>query len=45
MVDYHYRVKEWMAHFLKDKTGQKWITEGKSFLDREKEKKKLQEKK
>ena len=45
MVDYHYRVKQWMAHFLKEESGEKWITEGKSFLDREKEKKTLQEKK
>ena len=34
-----------MAHFLKEESGEKWITEGKSFLDREKEKKTLQEKK
>jgi len=41
MVDYHYRVREWMAHFLKHETGRKWITEGKSFLEREKEKEDL----
>ncbi|RCL33186.1 MAG: S9 family peptidase [Verrucomicrobia bacterium] len=41
MVDYHYRVREWMEHFLKDETGRKWITEGKSFLEREKEKEDL----
>ncbi len=44
MVDYHYRVREWMAHFLKDETGRKWITEGKSFLEREKEKEDLKKK-
>ncbi|MCH2064673.1 MAG: prolyl oligopeptidase family serine peptidase [Roseibacillus sp.] len=44
MVDYHYRVREWMAHFLKDETGRKWITEGKSFLAREKEKEELKKK-
>ena len=45
MVDYHYRVKEWMAHFLQKEAGGKWITEGQSFLDREKEKKEIQDKK
>ncbi len=44
MVDYHYRVREWMAHFLKNETGRKWITEGKSFLEREKEKEELKKK-
>ena len=45
MVDYHYRVKEWMAHYLKGTEGKKWITEGKSFLEREKEKEDLKAKK
>ena len=45
MVDYHYRVKEWMAHYLKGSEGKKWITEGKSFLEREKEKEDLKAKK
>ena len=44
MVDYHYRVREWMAHFLKNETGNKWITEGKSFLEREKEKEEIKKK-
>lgn len=41
MVDYHYRVKEWMAHHVKgaETEAPKWITEGKSFLEREQEKK------
>lgn len=37
-VDYHYRILEWLAHYLKGETAPKWITEGKSFLEREKEK-------
>jgi dipeptidyl aminopeptidase/acylaminoacyl peptidase len=44
MVDYHYRVREWMAHFLKGKSENQWITEGKSFLEREKEKEDLKKK-
>ena len=44
MVDYHYRVREWMAHFLKNETCKKWITEGKSFQEREKEKEELKKK-
>ena len=44
MVDYHYRVREWMGHFLKKETGRRWITEGKSFLEREKEKEDLRKK-
>ena len=45
MVDYHYRVKAWMAHHVKGEDGEKWITEGKSFLEREKEMEELKEKK
>jgi dipeptidyl aminopeptidase/acylaminoacyl peptidase len=47
MVDYHYRVKEWMAHYVKGAEPEtpKWITEGKSFLEREKEKEDLKNKK
>ncbi|MGC6457705.1 MAG: prolyl oligopeptidase family serine peptidase [Akkermansiaceae bacterium] len=37
MVDYHYRVKEWFNHYLKKEEPKKWITEGKSWLDRQKE--------
>lgn len=42
MVDYHYRVLEWFGHYLKEQEAPKWITEGKSYLDRQKE---LEEKK
>ena len=41
-VDYHHRVLEWFEHYLKKEEAKKWITEGKSFLDRQKE---LEEKK
>ncbi len=44
-VDYHYRVKEWFAHHVKGEDPGNWITEGKSFLEREKEKEALKEKK
>lgn len=37
MVDYHYRVLEWFGHYLKKHEAQKWITEGKSYLDRKEE--------
>jgi len=37
MVDYHYRILEWFSHYLKKKEGPKWITEGKSYLDRKEE--------
>ena len=37
MVDYHYRVLEWFGHYLKEKEAPKWITEGKSYLDRKEE--------
>lgn len=36
-VDYHHRILEWFGHYLKDEEAKKWITEGKSFLDRQKE--------
>ena len=36
-VDYHYRVLEWFGHYLKEEDAKKWITEGKSYLDRQKE--------
>ncbi|YCM44561.1 prolyl oligopeptidase family serine peptidase [Verrucomicrobiaceae bacterium 227] len=37
MVDYHYRVLEWFGHYLKETEAPKWITEGKSYLDRKEE--------
>ncbi len=36
-VDYHYRILEWCDHYLKDSAPKPWITEGQSFLDRQKE--------
>jgi len=36
-VDYHYRILEWLAHYLKDKKAPKWITEGQSYLERKEE--------
>ena len=36
-VDYHHRILEWFGHYLKGEEAKKWITEGKSFLDRQKE--------
>jgi hypothetical protein len=38
MVDYHYRVREWFDTHVKGHAAPKWITEGKSFLERQKEK-------
>ena len=38
MVDYHYRVREWFDTHVKGHEAPKWITEGKSFLERQKEK-------
>ena len=45
MVDYHYRVREWFAHHVKGDEAGKWITDGKSFLEREKEKEELKKNK
>ena len=36
-VDYHYRVLEWFGHYLQEKEAPKWITEGKSYLERQQE--------
>ena len=36
-IDYHYRVLEWFGHYLQKKDAQKWITEGKSYLERQQE--------
>ncbi|MGD7652658.1 MAG: S9 family peptidase, partial [Verrucomicrobiales bacterium] len=36
-VDYHYRILEWLGHYLKDEKAPKWITEGKSYLERKDE--------
>ena len=45
MVDYHYRVKEWFHHYLQNAEPKKWITEGKSWIDRQKEIEERKEKK
>jgi dipeptidyl aminopeptidase/acylaminoacyl peptidase len=36
-VDYHYRILEWFGHYLKGEKAPKWVTEGQSHLDRQKE--------
>ena len=36
-VDYHYRILEWFGHYLKGEKAPKWMTEGQSHLDRQKE--------
>ena len=36
-VDYHYRILDWFGHHLKGEKAQRWITEGQSHLDRQKE--------
>ena len=45
MVDYHYRVLEWFETHVKGKKAPKWITEGKSYLERQSEKEGKDEKK
>lgn len=35
-VDYHWRVREWFGHYVKGEPAPKWLTEGTSFLEREK---------
>lgn len=45
MVDYHYRILEWFGHYLQDHEAQKWITEGTSYLERQKELEDKKEKK
>ena len=36
-IDYQHRIFEWFGHYLKDEQAAAWITNGKSFLDRERE--------
>ena len=36
-IDYHRRVKEWFAHYLKGEPAPDWITSGVKFLDKDKE--------
>lgn len=37
-IDYHRRINQWFAHYLKDEPAPAWITDGVRYLDREKEK-------
>jgi dipeptidyl aminopeptidase/acylaminoacyl peptidase len=34
-VDYHWRVREWFDHYVKGEPAPRWMTEGTSFLERE----------
>jgi len=43
--DYQRRILAWFGHYLKDEPAEDWITQGKSFLEREAELKRLKEKK
>lgn len=36
-VDYHYRILAWFGHYLKGDPAPEWITDGQSYLDRQKE--------
>ena len=36
-VDYHYRVLEWFNHYVRGDEAPKWITEGVTHLERQKE--------
>ena len=40
-MDYQRRIFEWFGHYLKDEQASAWITNGESFLDREREVKQL----
>ena len=36
-VDYHWRIREWFDHYLKDVPAPKWITKGTTVIEREDE--------
>lgn len=40
-IDYQHRIFEWFGHYLKDEPAAGWIVEGQSYLDRQREVKKL----
>jgi dipeptidyl aminopeptidase/acylaminoacyl peptidase len=40
-IDYQRRIFAWFGHYLKDETAASWITNGESYLDRERELKQL----
>ena len=42
--DYQRRILAWFGHYLKGEPAEEWITQGKSFLAREDELKRLKEK-
>lgn len=44
-LDYHRRIVQWFGHYLKDKPAPSWITNGRSFIDREQELKRLKTRK
>ena len=44
-LDYHHRIIEWFGHYLKDEPAASWITDGVSYLDRDRELKALKAKK
>lgn len=44
-VDYHRRIHQWFAHYLKGEPAAPWITKGTSFLERETELKQLKSQK
>jgi len=44
-IDYHRRILDWFGHYLKADPAPKWISEGVSFLEREKELKQLKKSK
>ena len=35
MIDYHRRSMAWFDHYLKGAPAEKWITEGRTFLEKE----------
>jgi Prolyl oligopeptidase family len=37
MVDYHHRILEWLAHYLKGAEAPRWIAEGQTYLERKAE--------
>ncbi len=40
-IDYQRRIFAWFGHYLKDEPAASWITNGESYLDRERELKQL----
>jgi dipeptidyl aminopeptidase/acylaminoacyl peptidase len=43
-IDYHHRIVQWFGHYLKNEPAAPWITQGVTFLDRERELKRLKAK-